>query len=617
MPMMSSAAPIGGWNARDALDSMPLTDSADLLNLFPGSGAVFGRGGSVTKQTVDAAALDTLASFTGSNISAKLIGACNGHIYDLTTITGASSLAAGFSSNQWQTAHAANKLILVNGTDTPQVYDGTSVAAMTATLFGVPVISSVTTSGSGGTLTAATYSYRVVAVLGTGVSLPSAAVTVVVAAGTTNSNTINWTAIPGVSAYKVYGRTGGSELLIATTSAGAVSYIDTGAITPSGALPVADTTAKNLIGAVNSKGRMLYWTSINLGFWYAQAGGYQGNLTFFPMDVVFREGGYVAQILTWSRDSGDGVDDITAVISSNGEAIIYQGNDPGTALAWAMTGRFSIGRPLSVRSHGKMASAEIMVTMDGFVSMDEAIVNQRTHEDTSFGGKITRAANLVVQAYKANFGWEVTYYPLGQMLLVNVPIAAAQFEQYVMNVNTGAWCRFNGWNARTFCVHQDRLYFGTNDGKLVLADTTGQDTTFGFGDDGVAIEHRSVGAYTRLNEPGMKAQLTGVQLVTNMSYPSKASVVIFQDYATRTLPALSDAEPANLISLCTWDVSYWDTDYWADGLAPSDPMLADARPVMYSVAGYGFALAMVYRYQNKAKQLIWYSTNYLFNSAGV
>ena len=106
-----------------------------------------------------------------------------------------------------------------------------------------PTISSVTTSSTGGTLGAGTYSYRVVAttINGANRTLPSVAESVVVASGTTNSNTINWGAVAGATGYRIYGRTAGSELFIAQVGA-VTSYVDTGSITPAGALPTIDTT---------------------------------------------------------------------------------------------------------------------------------------------------------------------------------------------------------------------------------------------------------------------------------------------------------------------------------------------------------------------------------------
>jgi hypothetical protein len=98
---------------------------------------------------------------------------------------------------------------------------------------------SVANSGTGGTLTAATYSYRITQVVNGVESAPAVAKTNVVGAGSTNQSVITLPGVAGVI-YKVYGRTGGSELLMGTTAAGATTFNDTGAVTPAGALPTAD-----------------------------------------------------------------------------------------------------------------------------------------------------------------------------------------------------------------------------------------------------------------------------------------------------------------------------------------------------------------------------------------
>lgn len=101
----------------------------------------------------------------------------------------------------------------------------------------LPSISSLTES-TGGTLTAATYSYRVSAVNALGETLASTASTIVVSGGTASVILI-WTDTPGATSYNVYGRDSGTELLIASSTT--LTYTDTGALTPAGALPTATT----------------------------------------------------------------------------------------------------------------------------------------------------------------------------------------------------------------------------------------------------------------------------------------------------------------------------------------------------------------------------------------
>jgi len=105
-------------------------------------------------------------------------------------------------------------------------------------VLGVPALAkSFVYATTGGSIAAGTVvSYRITARSGTTETLASTAVTFTVPAGTnTNTVTPTWVPVPGASDYRVYGRTSGSELLMATVT---VNYwLDAGSVTPSGALP--------------------------------------------------------------------------------------------------------------------------------------------------------------------------------------------------------------------------------------------------------------------------------------------------------------------------------------------------------------------------------------------
>jgi hypothetical protein len=103
-----------------------------------------------------------------------------------------------------------------------------------------PVQAALATSTSGGTGLAATtqYFYKVTAVDSNGnESLASNEQNVTTGAGGTNSNTVNWAAVPGASGYRVYrGTAAGAENVVYVVATGtAVSFVDTGAATQASA----------------------------------------------------------------------------------------------------------------------------------------------------------------------------------------------------------------------------------------------------------------------------------------------------------------------------------------------------------------------------------------------
>lgn len=100
---------------------------------------------------------------------------------------------------------------------------------------------------TGGTLAGGLQvSYRVSALRPDGETLAATEITRTLDVGTnTNQQPIQWNAVAGASGYKVYGRTAGGQLFMATVAAtvfpGLITFTDNGSITPSGALPGAAT----------------------------------------------------------------------------------------------------------------------------------------------------------------------------------------------------------------------------------------------------------------------------------------------------------------------------------------------------------------------------------------
>ena len=124
---ISIPAPMGGWNTRDGLDSMPPSDAVQLDNWIPGVGEVKVRWGYASHVTgMGSSNVDTLAEYH-SGTTRKLLAFANGNIYDATTTN--TSIGSGFTNNQWQTVNFKGSIFMVNGDDAPQDWDGTTLTA--------------------------------------------------------------------------------------------------------------------------------------------------------------------------------------------------------------------------------------------------------------------------------------------------------------------------------------------------------------------------------------------------------------------------------------------------------------------------------------------------------
>jgi len=124
------AAPIGGWNARDALGAMDPLDAVTLQNFWPGTNSVILRNGYTKHATGLPAEVQTLMAYS-SGTSNKLFAVSDGEIYDATS-SGAVGAAAvsGLTNSKFQyvniTTPAASYLMAVNGADKLRTFDGTN-----------------------------------------------------------------------------------------------------------------------------------------------------------------------------------------------------------------------------------------------------------------------------------------------------------------------------------------------------------------------------------------------------------------------------------------------------------------------------------------------------------
>lgn len=125
------SAPIGGWNTRDALPDMNPRYASVMDNWFPDSDGVKLRAGSNLQSVVTNEVPKRLAALQAGAVS-KLIAFSLTKIWDVSTDPG-TSIGTGFTTYDWTTSVFANRLIMVNGVDTEQQYDGTTLAPLAFT----------------------------------------------------------------------------------------------------------------------------------------------------------------------------------------------------------------------------------------------------------------------------------------------------------------------------------------------------------------------------------------------------------------------------------------------------------------------------------------------------
>lgn len=234
---------------------------------------------------------------------------------------------------------------------------------------------------------------------------------------------------------------------------------------------ITGATSATFANVCQFKERLWFSVKDSLDLYYLGLQSIAGAATLFPMGSVFRRGGYVIGLGTFSNDAGEGPDDFFVVATNNGEVAVYQGTDPSSANTWTLVGRFDVGMPLGRRATVRWNGDLGIITQDGVVSMQAALRFDRASiQRATITGKIQTLFSQYAAQYKSNFGWAPCIYPKSRYLIVNVPTVTDVAQvQLVMNTLTGSWCQFQGLNAGAWGVANDLLYFGGNDGVVYQA----------------------------------------------------------------------------------------------------------------------------------------------------
>jgi hypothetical protein len=494
----SRPPPIGGWDARNAIADMPEENAVILDNWFPSTDKVTLRRGFTSHATGMTGSIESLIEYVPLTGSGELYAAANGAIYDVSA-TGAvgAAVVTGLTNNRFQQVQIGTSggqfLLIMNGVDTPQTYDGSSWADATMT----------------------------------------------------------------------------------------------------------GPTIDNLIWCNLHQRRLWFGEKDSLDAWYLDVNSITGAATKFPLAGLADLGGYIMAMGTWTRDGGDGQDDVAVFLTSEGQAIIYSGTDPSSSTAWALVGVFRIGKPIGRRCMIKAGADLIMVTQDGFVAASSILSMDRSRaQKVALSAQINKAVNDDVRDHGSLYGWQPFLYPRGTMLLFNIPQSSVKFYQYVFNTITGAPCRFTGINGVCWGLLNDEPYFGGTDGTVYKFDT-------GTSDNSASIAGDALQSFSYFSSPGTKKHFKRVEPIFESAGDPNAALDMNTDFQVGTPTGVSEA---SVVSSARWGVGKWGLGTWGTN--------GQIYRGWRGIRGVGRAAALRVRVSTTTSQPSWVSTNYLFVPGG-
>lgn len=366
-----------------------------------------------------------------------------------------------------------------------------------------------------------------------------------------------------------------------------------------GSADISGVDTADIIHINNFKSRIFMVEKDSFNVWFLPVSSIAGAATKLDLSSIFRLGGYIMAMANWTIDNSAGIDDYAAFITSEGEVAIYSGTDPSSANTWALEGTFRMGAPIGRRCFIKVGADVMVLTVDGAFPLSKSMLTDRSQLGLSLTDKISPLINADIRNYRNNFGWQPIYHPIGNKLIINVPVTeGAVSRQYVMNTQHGAWCRFTGWDAFCFEILSDDLYYGGD--TIVYKADTGQS------DDGANITAVCQQAFSYFGSRGTIKKFSlarPVFIAEGVVNPAVLVNVDFQQNRTTVSPSFSGGAGT------AWDDGDWDDFDWGGG----DTLTAKWQSV--TAVGYSAGIRVVAELKDISCR--WQSTDFVYEKGAV
>lgn len=319
---------------------------------------------------------------------------------------------------------------------------------------------------------------------------------------------------------------------------------------------ITGVTSSTLISVCSHVQRLFFAKKDTLSVWYLPAGAVAGAAAEIDLAPYAQLGGSLSAVASWTVDGGVGIDDHFVAITTKGEVLVFKGSDPASASTWVLVGVFRLGAPVGRRCFVRVGGELLVLTQDGVVALSSSLISDRSKPERALSDKIRDSILTETNAYSAQFGWQLSYYPGASMLICNAPRTEGSLvNQYVMNTQSGAWARFTGWNANCFAVFNDSLYFGMNGAICKAWDTNA--------DNGAVITALGRQAYSAFGAPGQNKRFTMARPLMSANGTPSVAIGVNLDFID-TDPD-GQATYAASDSAGVWGTGVWGSMKWGGG----------------------------------------------------
>jgi hypothetical protein len=364
-------------------------------------------------------------------------------------------------------------------------------------------------------------------------------------------------------------------------------------------ISVTGVTSTSLVHVCLFKNRLYFTEKNSLEIWYLPTLSIGGAAAAFPLGSVFRRGGYVMACYTWTLDAGNGSDDHLVIVSSKGEIAVYRGTDPSSASDWGLVGVYYVGEPVGRRCGIKYGGDLIVNCLGGVFPLSKALLSATIDKRNALTDKIQNTVSEEMNFYSENFGWQLCLFEESNMLILNVPKGNGSNYQYAQNTITGAWTKFEGWDASCWLYSRDGLFYGDS--------TSVQKAWQGNLDDTAPIQADLIMSYQYFGDLATNKYFTMVKpyLMANGS-PSILYGLCADFKETEPEGTFVYEAPTGMV----WGSMYWGTMVWGGGMNT-------ITSGWHTVGTIANAAALRLKVQNNGSEVRLMNVSHVHNHGGI
>lgn len=317
---------------------------------------------------------------------------------------------------------------------------------------------------------------------------------------------------------------------------------------------------------ISHMNRLWFADKTNLSIYYLPIQQKGGEVAEFPLNAIFKRGGYVKAMFTWTVDGGVGIDDQLVIFTSNGECAIYSGFDPDSNFELAGVYRFD--SPMSKNCVVNYGGELHVLVATGLVPMSTLM----RAEDQKLGKYDQDVYALFTDQsrnYRSFSGWSVFIDPNTGRAICNLPNGGAnRYVQGVRSMQSPAWTHWSNIYSRCWGWVNDMVYYGDDSGTVYEFDKKY------LSDQSATGARRSIKIDIQMawNSYGSSAikqfKMILPYIITDGVPKPYVDFRVDYDYST----PLNQPDVTTAADGATWNVTGWDEDpagdgdYWAGGV---------------------------------------------------